>query len=124
MLPAARFMGRSAVAVIVKGEGLPGISRRTGERFGMPVEGKVCGVEDDAAVEKGQNFFAELGHIFVPEFEVSAVFLLPILVQVDQQVETPIELEAIVTAKVNVHLEIASWLNLMQSTPFKVWIGN
>ena len=45
------------------------------------------GEEDDRSVEVGGNLVFTAGHLGIPNFQVSTIFFLPMLVEVDQQID-------------------------------------
>jgi uncharacterized protein (DUF1684 family) len=58
---------------------------------GMSVIRKVRRAKDHHPIEYRQNLGLATTHIPVPEFQVAAVFLPPIFVQIQEQIEPPIE---------------------------------
>src|SRR5438132_1310731 len=75
-----------AQPAVEQGDRLAGSARRAGEGLGVAVVGGAGRGEDDAAVEqRGYAVLAALD-VTVPQLEVAAVLLLPVLVQVDNQV--------------------------------------
>jgi hypothetical protein len=58
----------------------------------MTVVRKVSRVENDATIEDRKDTSLAPGHLAVPELEIPSVFFFPIPVQVDDHVETAVEL--------------------------------
>ena len=65
--------------------------------------GKFGSTEDGAAIENWQNLLPCGTHITVPKLEMTAVLFLPILVQVNQKINAPIEFELSVSIKVDMN---------------------
>src|ERR1700739_3202666 len=83
---------RPTVGIVVRCDGFAGPIRRAGKRRRMAVVRVVGGAEDSAAVEDRQDLLLRPGHLAIPELEMAAVFFVPVLVQIDQDVDAPIEL--------------------------------
>src|SRR5688500_9352606 len=85
------FIVRAAVAVVVEGDRLAAHPLRAGERLRVAVEGEVGGAEHHRPVVERQDLVLAALDVAVPEFEMPAVLLLPIAVQVDQEIEPAVE---------------------------------
>ena len=72
------------VRVVVESQRPAGSVWRTVYRYRVAVERLVGSVEDYATIEQRSVFRNLMAHRPVPQFEIAAVFGLPILVQVDQ----------------------------------------
>src|SRR5271170_622785 len=85
--------------------------------------GRSC-AEDSAPVKERQNLLLGSGHVLVPELEVASVFLFPILVQVDQDIDAAVELELGMQVVIGVDRKLATGLDLMQSAAYEIGIGD
>jgi hypothetical protein len=90
----------------------------------MTVQGEIRGAEDDGAVEDGQDLPLAARHVAIPQLEMPPVLLLPVLVEVDEQVEPAIELQQGVPVEVHVHLEEAAGKDLMRPRAAVVGVRN
>ena len=84
----------------------------------------VCCTEDHATVKNRQDSVNAVRHLLVPEFQMSAVFLFPVLIQVEQEIQPAIKFEFRVAVEVGVNFKKAARLYLMKAAPGKVWIRN
>ena len=115
---------RAPIRVVVGREGFARTIRRATERSGMTMIGETGGAEDGAAVEDRQDLLLGLRHLAIPELEVTTVLLFPILVEIDQNVDAPVELELVVLVEVGVDGKFAPGLNLVQPAPDIIGIGD
>src|SRR4029077_13930359 len=115
---------RAAGRVVVERDRLARDTGGRGERMGMAVKRTVGGGEDDGAIEDWQDAFSARLTIPIPQLEVASVLLFPILVEIDQHVQTTIEFELRMNVEVGVHFEKSARLDLMETAPAEVWIGN
>jgi hypothetical protein len=90
----------------------------------MSVIREAGGVEDRAPVEDGKDLLLCARHLPVPELEVPAVLFLPVLVQVDEDINAPVELESVVAIEVRMHLKPAPRIDLVQTASDVVWVGD
>src|SRR5438132_1385708 len=90
----------------------------------MAVERRVGRGEDDRAVERREDALPWAARLRVPQLEVAAVLLAPILVQVGQHVRAAVELQLRMDVEVGVHLQEAARLDLVQSAAAEVGIGD
>ena len=82
------------------------------------------GAEDGAAVKNRQDLLFSLRHLAIPKFEMAAVFFLPILIKVNQNIDTPVELELLMLVEVGVDRKFAARLDLMQTAADIIRVGN
>src|SRR5215203_2023812 len=115
---------RPAIRVVVERNRLARPPLGTGERLRMAVEREIRGAEDHRPVEDGQHLLLAAGHVPVPQLQMAAVLLLPILVQVDQQVQTAVQLEQRVPVEIHVDFQEAAGLDLVRPGPAVVRIGD
>jgi hypothetical protein len=90
----------------------------------MAVKGEVSRIEEDEAVEDGQDPLLAAAHVAAPELEVPAPLLLPVLVQKHERVQAPIDLELGVNVEVGVDLQKPTGHDLVQATAPVVRIWN
>src|SRR5579859_3181707 len=89
-------------AVVVERQGLAGPPLGAAERLRMAVVGVLRGAEGDQTVEHGQDRgFAPL-HVPAPELERPAVLGPPVAVQIDEDVESPLQPGAGMAVEVDV----------------------
>src|SRR5207253_1494877 len=62
--------------------------------------------------------------IAAPQLEMSAPFFTPIAVEIDQQVEAPVELQLGMDVEVGVNFQKSARLDLMESAAAEVGVGN
>src|ERR1700690_2977710 len=90
----------------------------------MPVIGKACGAKDRETIEKWQDLLLGVAHFPIPQLEVSAVFFLPVFVQIDQHIDSTVQLELRVKVEIRMHLERATRFDLVQSAAHIVRVGD
>src|SRR5437773_12449288 len=90
-MPPGYLLRGPAIAEIVERQRLARHTVGALQWVRVTVIGKVCGSKNHKPVEHRQNLRLALSHITVPELKMTAVFLAPILVQVEQQIEAPVE---------------------------------
>src|SRR5437588_4674175 len=90
----------------------------------MPVIRRVARRKDHRAVENRENSLHAAAPVAVPQLEMAAVLLAPVLVEVDQHVEPPIQLQFGMDVEVGVDFEEAAGLDLMQAAAAEIWIGD
>ena len=86
------FTYRSVASVIVKRQRLSGDVRWTIEWLRVAMEGRSTGVEDDTPVEHWKDLSLATLHRAVPQFEVSTICFVPILVEKQQQIYAAVQL--------------------------------
>jgi hypothetical protein len=69
----------------------------------MTVKREVGSTKDHHPIESRQHFRFTTSDVAIPELQMAAVFLTPILVQIQQQVEPPIETKVAMLIEVCVH---------------------
>src|SRR5688572_30985212 len=107
------FIVRAAVAVVIEGDRLAAHALGTGERRRVAMKRMVGGAEHDGAVEDRQDPLLTAHHLAIPQLEMAAVFLLPIAVQIDQQIEPAVEAQFGMPIEIGVHLEKAAGQDLV-----------
>ena len=81
-------------------------------------------IENNASIEFGDDFLLPVAHSFIPQFKTAAVFLLPVLVQVDQHVYPALKIHHDVMIEIGMDRQVTTLLDLMNSRPQKIGIGN
>ena len=81
-------------------------------------------VEDHHATEGRCDRVRALSHLRVPELELAAPARLPALVQVEQEVDSPVQIQQWVDVEVGVDSEEAARPQLVQSAPEQVGIAH
>src|SRR5436309_10583632 len=90
--------------------------------MGVAVKRRIgCG-EDDCAIENRKDALARLPPAAIPQLQVTAVLLRPLLVEIDQHVQAPIELQLRMDVEVRVDLQKAARLDLMQAATAEIRI--
>jgi hypothetical protein len=86
----------------------------------MAVIGEIGGGEDHHPIEDRENPRGALRHGLVPELEVAAVLLRPIVVEIEQDVEPSIEWKSTVPVEVGMDLQEAVTPDLVKAAAFVV----
>jgi len=81
-------------------------------------------VEDYSSVVGRQDLPNAPGHVGRPELQVAAVFILPVTIQIDQNVQPSIQRKRAMAAEVCVDPKLAATRDLMEPTPVEVRVGN
>jgi hypothetical protein len=82
---------RALHGVVVESDRSPQDTGRASERPGVTVERFLRRVEDHTAIHDREYAVDTRFHPRVPQLEMPAVLLFPILVQVEQQIESTLE---------------------------------
>src|SRR5262245_4271601 len=102
------FLGRTAVGVAVEGQRLEAEPMGTTPGPQMAVEGTVRCAENHASIEDRQDPFPALLHAVVPQLEVTSVFFLPVLVEIQKEIQSSIQLQLRFPVEVGMDLEESS----------------
>jgi len=119
---APRGVPRSSV--VVQRDGSARQSGRMIDRLRVAVKRSRRGIENNASVEDRFDAKAAFAHRLIPDFEISSVFLFPLFVQVDQNVETTLKLQLRVTVEIGMDVEVTSLVDLMKAPASKVGVRN
>src|SRR6267143_1885274 len=85
--------------------------------------GKVRGSEHHEPIEHRQNLRLASSHVTIPELKMTAILLAPILVQVEQQIEAPVETVKRMLVEVSMDCELTSPHDLVKPAPVEAGIG-
>src|SRR5579862_3616210 len=118
------LFGGTSIAEVIEGDRTPPYPLRAGQRFRMAVVRKGRCREDGASVEDRQNLLLATGNVLVPELEVTAVFLFPILVQIQEEVQTPVETVCGVVREVDVDAQFSAALDAVEATSHELRVGD
>ncbi len=78
--------------------------------------------EDDAPSKNWENAIGTLSHLFIPELQVASVLFLPVVVEVDENIEAAVDLQEVVLVKVRMDLEKAPPPDLVEAAPLKIGV--
>src|SRR3990167_3099896 len=92
--------------------------------IGVPVKVFAGGGKDGQPVENRQDLVTAERRVLVPQFQITAVFLFPVLVQVQQDVDAPVQKGGVVVIEVGVEFEQTPSADLVQTTTTQCRIGN
>ena len=106
------------IGVVVQREGSSYKSVGARQGIGVPVLGAIGGRKDDHAIEH-RGYHLVFVHTGVPEFELTPPCLIPIVVQVDQNIDSAIQLPRFVVVEVDMDLQKSPWLDLVQTSAFE-----
>src|ERR1700761_7060054 len=81
----------------------------------MTVERLAGGAEDGAAVKDRQDLLLRPRYGPVPKLEMASVFLFPILVQVNEDIDPPVQAKLLVVAEVGMDLQQTARPDLVQT---------
>src|SRR5271155_5015606 len=90
----------------------------------MPMVRKIGGAEDDTPSEDRQNPPLALGHVAIPQLQMPAPLLMPLGIEIYEQIEPTIEFQPRMSVKVRVEFEKSSSDDLMNPAAPKMRIGN
>ena len=90
----------------------------------MAMKAVQCSIENDCAPEHRLNPNGALSHVLRPELELTAEIVIPILVEVDQQIEPSLDTEMTMNIEISVHAEMTSALRLVKPAAHKIWVRN
>ncbi len=88
----------------------------------MTVVGVIGGREDHKPVEQRRDTVDDPCHVAVPQFQVATPRLIPVLVEVKQDVQSPVHTEPTVSVEVCVNFQKAAAHDLMQTATDEVRI--
>src|SRR5580698_3903896 len=106
MIPRYLFSG-STVGKIVEGHRFASHAFGTLQWIRMSMKGEIGRAEDHDAIEQGRDSSFTLAHVAVPQFQVSAVLRLPVLVEVQQQIQATIQTIVAVPVEVRMNSKLA-----------------
>ena len=89
-LAVCKLIGWTAIAVVIQSQGFATHALWTLQWVWMAVVALVCGREDGHAVKQWKDLRATFAHVCFPKFEVSAIALVPIFIEVDQDVNATV----------------------------------
>jgi hypothetical protein len=118
------FVGWAAIAEIVECKRLASHSLETLQRIWMAVVSEVSRSENHHPVEYRQYLGLALGHAAIPKFQMSAVFLAPVFVQIQDQVQAPIQAIFGMFVEVGMNTELPSPHDLVKSASVETGVGN
>ena len=101
--------------VVVPGERAAEPALRRGERVGMPVVGLGRRLEDHHPIGDRCDALHRLGGIRIPQFEVPTELVLPVLVEVEEDVEPTVGFEQPVLIEVDVDVQRPAPRDLVES---------
>src|SRR5207245_4911863 len=108
-----RFSGWTSVGEVVEGDRFSGHAFRARESLRVPVERPVRDVEDDGPVVNRRDLPHASGHVGRPELQVTAVLVLPVTVQIYQDVQPSIQRKRAMAAEFCVDPKLAAPRALM-----------
>ena len=111
-------------AIIIQGQRPSGHIGGTVYRLRMAVERPSVGREYNGAIGDWQDRFDFFLAVSAPEFERTAKILLPVLVQVDDQVQAPKDRQVPGLGEIQVDREMPAALNLMKTAAIEEGIGD
>ena len=82
----------------------------------------VC-VENYTAVINWQDFFKASLHVGIPKLQISAVFFLPVFVQIDNGVQSSVDIEFLVESEVRVNAKVATTFCFVQPATGEIGVG-
>src|SRR5215469_13850451 len=89
----------------------------------MSMKRPLAGIKDDCAIEERSDLLDTALHFAIPELQFTAPVLIPAWVQIQNQVEAPLEAQVWVNAVIDVDIEFASRLDAMHSAAVEVVVG-
>ena len=86
------LLGTIEGRVVVKGDRAPeAILRQRVHGRWMPMQGEVGRRESDETPKRGQDSFVARGHVSSPELEMPIVVVGPIIIQVEEYIDTAVQ---------------------------------
>ena len=97
-------IGGCVLRVIV---GRERVARRRSRLSHRPnsVEARLAGFEKNASIEAWIDALMAGAYVFIPELDLSAPFRIPRGVEVDQDVEPPVDFHVFVEVEIDMHIE-------------------
>src|SRR6266851_968536 len=123
MIP-ADLVGRAAVAEIVKCKRLAGHSLETLQRIRVAVVSEVGRSKNHHAVEHRQYLGFALAHAAIPKLQMSAVFLAPLFVQIENHIQAPIQIIRGMFVEIGMNTELSAPHYLVKSASVEAGIRN
>src|SRR5690625_2453141 len=80
--------------------------------------------EDDQSVERRQKPLDAVLHLLITQFEMATILLLPIFVKINQNIDSPVQLEAGVFVESGMILEQTTTLDFMKAASAIVGISD
>lgn len=80
-------------------------------------------MEDDTTTSNWRYFLRHIAHISCPKLQIAAIFWRPVLIEINEQVEAPVQAILGMLVEVCVNLQIAPYAGIMDTTPCHVRVG-
>ena len=123
MRPTRNFLRGPPIAEIIKRKRFARHIFGTLQWIRVAMKGEVRCPKNSKSIKYRQNPSFAPRNVAVPEFQMTAIFLAPVLIQVNQYIKTSIEIEARMFVEVSMDGELASAPDLMKAAPVKTRIG-
>jgi len=117
-------VGQPLVRIVIERQRAAHSVGRTGHRIGMAVERDIGGAEHHHPVEQRRDLAHAGVHVGVPQLQITAPRRVPVLVEIEQQVQTTIELGDRMQVEVGVDRQLAARQDLVEPRPPHVGIGH
>src|SRR5882762_9530815 len=117
------LLGGPAIAEVVERQGFSRHPLWTLQWVRVTVVGEIGGPKNHEPIEHRQNLRLASGHVAVPQLQVTAEILAPILVQVEQQIEAPVETVTRMLVEVGMDGQLSSRHDLVQPAAVEARIG-
>src|ERR1700686_3893039 len=114
------LFGRSPIAEIIKSERFASHSLRTLQWIGMPVIREVRRPKYHHPIEYWEYLRLTPAHFAVPKLQVAPIFLVPIFVQIQEQIKPAVEPIIAMLVEISMHRKFTSGHYLMKSAAFEV----
>ena len=90
----------------------------------MAMPGELVRIEDCETIRNWRDLLDAVLDVLVPQFEMAAPTILPIFVEVQNHIETPIQLPVDMVVVVDMNAQVTAGKRLMQSATIEMGIGN
>src|SRR5690348_11864098 len=114
---------RSRRRVVVKGDRLAERTFRTFEGIRVTVIGDVVGLEQQRIAEFGSERKDPLPRVRAPEFDGTVPVVLPVPVEINEQVQPPVHRQATMPVEIGVDLQIPAAANGVDAAAAQLGVG-
>ena len=80
-------------------------------------------IENDTTIIHRKNFLQARLHVDIPKLQVTAVFLFPVVVQINNNIQPALNIKLFVQPEVRVHTQETTRFRFMQSATAEIRIG-
>jgi hypothetical protein len=79
-------------------------------------------IENYTSVENRNYGLGASGHALIPQFELATILRSPVLVEIDQHIDAPLQIHRLVMIEVSMHRQVTALMDAVEACAGKIWI--